>query len=323
MGLPMVWAPDALAAACFSPQGVAMLGALHGEASILIDLRQDTAPLEAINQLPAAVLIGIGGPHTMCDVVVEDEPTARALAAAVDATPMAAVVLVQLLRLQASLDPYAALVAESLAYAALQGGAEFAAWLNARGSRIRKADDRPRVQITRRGASAVVTLDRPRLFNLYDAAMRDALVASLGALRDDPEIETIALRGAGKAFCAGGDLAEFGTTRDTTVAHLIRSSANVAPMLLDLSPKLTAHVHGAAIGAGCEIAAFASHVTATVDATFALPEVTMGLVPGAGGTVSVTRRIGRQRTAWLALSGARIDAPTAQSWGLVDTLTNH
>lgn len=300
-----------------------MLGVAHGDASILVDLGGNVEALDTIDQLPAAVVIGVGNPHPVCDVVVEDEPAAHVLAAAIEPTPSAAVVLVQLLRLQEVLDPHAALVAESLAYAALQGGAEFTAWLNARGSRLRKPDDQPRVKIERHGTHAVVTLNRPRLFNLYDAAMRDALVVSLSALRDDPKIETILLRGEGKAFCAGGDLAEFGTTRDTAVAHLIRSSANVAPILIDLGPKLTVHVHGAAIGAGCEIAAFASQVTAAADATFALPEVAMGLVPGAGGTLSVARRIGRQRTAWLALSGVRINATTAQSWGLVDTLSEH
>jgi enoyl-CoA hydratase/carnithine racemase len=57
------------------------------------------------------------------------------------------------------------------------------------------------------------------------------------------------------------------------------------------------------------------------DATFRLPEIAMGLVPGAGGTVSLPRRIGRERTAWLALSGQAIDAPTALDWGLVDTIS--
>ena len=121
----------------------------------------------------------------------------------------------------------------------------------------------------------------------------DELVDTMRALIADDAVVRIELRGAGKAFCAGGDPGEFGTTRDTTLAHLIRSSANAAPLLLAAAPKLHAFVHGAAVGAGCELAAFASHVTASVDATFALPEVSMGLVPGAGGTVSVTRRIGR------------------------------
>ena len=97
--------------------------------------------------------------------------------------------------------------------------------------------------------TAVVTLDRPRLFNLYDAAMRDELVDTMRALVADDAVVRIELRGAGKAFCAGGDPGEFGTTRDTALAHLIRSSANAAPLLLAAAPKLHAFVHGAAVGA--------------------------------------------------------------------------
>jgi enoyl-CoA hydratase/carnithine racemase len=79
-------------------------------------------------------------------------------------------------------------------------------------------------------------------------------------------------------------------------------------------------LQGACVGAGVELPAFAAQVSASEDAFFQLPELAMGLVPGAGGTVSLPRRIGRQRTAWLALSGQRLDAETALAWGLVDEL---
>ncbi len=83
---------------------------------------------------------------------------------------------------------------------------------------------------------------------------------------------------------------------------------------------MRAEVHGACIGAGIELPAFARRVVAREDTWFQLPELAMGLVPGAGGTVSIPRRIGRQRTAWLALTSQRIDAETAWRWGLVDEL---
>jgi enoyl-CoA hydratase/carnithine racemase len=79
-------------------------------------------------------------------------------------------------------------------------------------------------------------------------------------------------------------------------------------------------VHGACVGAGVELPAFASRVVADPGARFRLPEVAMGLVPGAGGTVSLPRRIGRQRTCRLALTGEWLDAETALRWGLVDEL---
>jgi enoyl-CoA hydratase/carnithine racemase len=80
--------------------------------------------------------------------------------------------------------------------------------------------------------------------------------------------------------------------------------------------------HGACVGAGTEMAAFAGRVAAAPDAFFALPEVRMGLVPGAGGSVSVPRRIGRWRSAWLMLTGDRLPAATALRWGLVDEATD-
>ena len=85
--------------------------------------------------------------------------------------------------------------------------------------------------------------------------------------------------------------------------------------------RLTAEVHGACVGAGVELAAFARRVVADPATTFRLPEVGMGLVPGSGGTWSVTHRIGAQRTNWLALTGATVDVALAERWGLVDEVS--
>jgi enoyl-CoA hydratase/carnithine racemase len=74
-------------------------------------------------------------------------------------------------------------------------------------------------------------------------------------------------------------------------------------------------------GSGLEMAAFCGRVISRPDALFGLPELSLGLIPGAGGTVSVTRRIGRWRTAYLVLSGLNINVETAMAWGLVDATT--
>jgi enoyl-CoA hydratase/carnithine racemase len=100
----------------------------------------------------------------------------------------------------------------------------------------------------------------------------------------------------------------------------VRTTRSAARLLARLSDRVEARVHGACVGAGIELAAFAGRVVASEDAWFQLPELAMGLVPGAGGTVGLPRRIGRQRTAWLALTGARIGAAEAVEWGLVDLL---
>ena len=147
--------------------------------------------------------------------------------------------------------------------------------------------------------------------------MRDALVDALAAAAADPGLR-VEIDGAGPSFCSGGDLAEFGSVPDAATAHRLRLRRSAGRALAAVAERVVVRVHGACVGAGVELPAFAGRVIARRDATFRLPEVAMGLVPGAGGTVSLPRRIGRQRTALLALTGAPIDAATAQQWGLVD-----
>ncbi|MEJ7585102.1 MAG: enoyl-CoA hydratase/isomerase family protein [Acidimicrobiales bacterium] len=101
-------------------------------------------------------------------------------------------------------------------------------------------------------------------------------------------------------------------------AHLVRLLRSPARLLAAIGSRTTANLHGACMGSGIELAAFAGHVAVAPDVLIALPEVGLGLIPGAGGTVSLPARIGRHRTAWLALTGRSIDAPTALAWHLAD-----
>jgi enoyl-CoA hydratase/carnithine racemase len=91
-----------------------------------------------------------------------------------------------------------------------------------------------------------------------------------------------------------------------------------ARLMASLASRTEVRLHGACMGAGIELPAFAGRVVADPNAVIALPELSLGLIPGAGGTTSLPRRIGRQRTALLALSGMHLDARTALTWGLVD-----
>jgi enoyl-CoA hydratase/carnithine racemase len=150
--------------------------------------------------------------------------------------------------------------------------------------------------------------------------MRDALVDALTVALSDPALRII-LNGAGPAFCSGGDLDEFGTLPDPATAHLVRLAQSSGVLLSLLSPRVEARLHGTCLGAGIELPAFASRLVADPDTVIGLPEVTMGLIPGAGGTVSLARRIGRHRTAELALTQKRLDATTALDWGLVDGIS--
>ena len=242
------------------------------------------------------------------------------LAAATIRTPVAAAVMAQVLRLGAHLPFDEALVLESLAYSMLLAGAEFRAWRAATPVRTRPPSEGPRVRLAREAGVLVVAFARSEARNAVDAAMRDELVEALGFATVDPEQTPVLLTGDGPSFSAGGDLDEFGKATDPAAAHAIRVEQSPARLLRALGDRGGARVHGACIGAGIEIPAAAARVTASPDAWFRLPEVAMGLIPGAGGTASIPRRIGRQRTCFMALSGRAIDVSTALAWGLVDTV---
>ncbi len=291
-----------------------------GDAAIPVALAQLAVPTVALvrdRNAPAARRFA-----AHFDVVVGSEAELGCLDAAVRANPLASAVLAQLLRHGDARSVEAGLVAESLAYAALQAGPEFRAWLAARPvPPARRADLAPPLRVRRDEAVLHLTLDRTAKRNAYSVALRDALVEALQLAASDDTIARVILDGAGPAFCAGGDLDEFGAAPDPASAHAIRTTRSAARLLASLRDRSEVHVHGACVGAGIELAAFAARVVAREDAWFSLPELSMGLVPGAGGTVSLPRRIGRQRTAWLALSGAHLDAATALRWKLIDAIT--
>ncbi len=232
-------------------------------------------------------------------------------------TPVAALTYVWLLRQSAGLPVPAALTAESAAYSTLLAGPEFARWLAGRGP-ARAPDDRAhRVVSSRVGDVLHVRLDRPARRNAVDAAMRDALLAALAPAEWDENL-LVEISGTGPAFSAGGDLDEFGSAPDPARAHVIRLGASVAEAVHRIRDRVTVRVHGTCLGAGFELPCFAGRVLAAPDTRLGLPELAMGLIPGAGGTVSVVRRAGRWRAAWLGLTGTRVDARTAHAWGLVD-----
>jgi hypothetical protein len=212
-------------------------------------------------------------------------------------------------------------VTESLAYSTLQGGPEFARWLAERGPARMPGIADP-VQAERDGNTLRVAFNRPQRHNAFSTDARAALLEALTVAQHDPSVDEVVLTGNGPSFCSGGDLAEFGTFSDPASAHLARTRHSPALVLDALAARLgqacRAEVHGQVLGSGLEMAAFCGRVVSRPDAVFGLPELSLGLIPGAGGTVSVTRRIGRWRTAYLVLSGLTIDVETAVTWGLVD-----
>lgn len=255
------------------------------------------------------------------DLVVASRAELAELCAVFERRPLASLALVQLLRLSERLDVHAGLIAESLVYSTLQAGPEFSAWASERPApRPPRPAVGPALIVLREEDRLLLTFNRPERHNAFSSELRDALVEALQLALGDPSLVEIVLRGAGSSFCSGGDLGEFGSLPDPTTAHAVRSTRSAGRLLAAVAERMRAEIHGACIGAGIELPAFVSRVTAHPAAWFQLPEVGMGLVPGAGGTVSLPRRIGRQRTAWLALTGQRLDAARAQAWGLVDEM---
>jgi enoyl-CoA hydratase len=166
----------------------------------------------------------------------------------------------------------------------------------------------------------LVTLNRPQAANALNTQMGLDLMELFEGFSIDIEGLRVAIvTGQGtKAFCAGGDLKQRnGMTNDEWQAqHLIFERMLRAIMACPIP--VIAAVNGAAYGGGCEIAAAADFVYASTDARFALTEVTLGIMPGAGGTQNLPRAIGERRAKELILSGLPFSAAEAEAWGLVN-----
>lgn len=278
-------------------------------------LRAQACPVIGIGARP-------GGIAAACDTVLADPADAATLLANISRAPIAAMTLVQVLRATREMPAAEALTVESLAYSMLQAGPEFRRWSAehppAAGSI--PTDPGPAVEVERDGSILRLELNRPSSRNAMTVEMRDALVEAFELAATDDSIAAIELRARGACFSTGGALEEFGTAADPASAHAVRSLRLPAAALLRSRAATHFHVHGACIGAGIELPAFAQRLTASPGAFFQLPEIRFGLIPGAGGCVSIARRIGLQRTACLALSARRINAATALEWGLIDAI---
>ena len=238
--------------------------------------------------------------------------------------PIASATLAQVLRVGEGLPFDAALTLESYAYSTLLGGSEFARWAAGRqvSELVPNTSDNAPVLYARDGDAVTLTLSTPHNRNAMTAAMRDALYEALANVVDDPSQPTCVLRGEGRCFSTGGDIPEFGSAKDLAVAHFIRTVRSNARLLHALGGRAQVVLHGACVGSGIEVAAAAARRSATRTMFAQLPETTMGLIPGAGGTVTIPRAIGRHRTAWMALGNFRVPVQTAYDWGLVHEIVD-
>jgi hypothetical protein len=253
------------------------------------------------------------------DLAVPDIDVER-LIERVQQAPLAATTLAVHLRTISTVSVEQGLALESAAYGLLQAGPEFAAWRAGQLPTTWSGPIGPVVSTARDGGTLIITLDRPARHNAISTQLRDELDDALALAEADSSVTSVVLRGSGASFCSGGDLSEFGLRPDVATAHVTRLARSPARRMHHLRSRTTVHIHGATMGGGIELAAFADHIVAHPETVIALPEISLGLIPGAGGTVSVTRRIGRHRTAALALTGQTIGADIALKWGLVDTI---
>lgn len=301
-----------------------MIGEVRDRPFVFVDLGSETDDVSGV-RLPPVPVIGIGSrDHALAarlDTLIEPRFDAGAIARSIAAQPLAARIVTQLLRLVPHLPDEDALAAESLAYAALQGSDAHRLWV----SRRLRAEVVPReggVQLSRDDDVLTITLDRAEAGNAIDRTMRDALHEAFALANADSTIAKVVLRAVGKAFSLGAELSEFGTTTDPAMAHAIRSMTLPAREAVHCRNRMEVLIDGACVGAGLELAAFAARIVATRRSWFQLPELAMGILPGAGGCVSLSRRIGRQRTLLMVLSGRRLSAREALDWGLVDALVD-
>jgi enoyl-CoA hydratase/carnithine racemase len=168
---------------------------------------------------------------------------------------------------------------------------------------------------------AEIVLDRPEALNAIDTAMAHRLAQACAELATDRQVRAIVLCGTGdRAFCVGADLKERNRMSDADLLRQRPVFRAAFGGLLALSQPVVAAVHGYALGGGCELALSCDVIVADETAVFGLPETTVGLVPGGGGTQLASRRLGPGKAADLIFTGRRVEAAEAERIGLADRI---
>jgi enoyl-CoA hydratase/carnithine racemase len=164
-----------------------------------------------------------------------------------------------------------------------------------------------------------VTLNRPQAMNSLNIDVRKALVDVFHRIDEDPDVWVVIITGAGeKAFSAGADITEF--TQEQTPIEVMKSriSYDFRHAMTHQDKPIIAAVNGYALGGGLELALACDIIIASEKASFGLPEVTVGVMPGGGGTQRLPRFVGRMKAMEMILTGERIDAQEAHRIGLVN-----
>jgi enoyl-CoA hydratase len=166
-----------------------------------------------------------------------------------------------------------------------------------------------------RGRVGVVTLNRPKALNALSTPLIRELLAALHAFESDEAIGAVVLTGSEKAFAAGADIKEMQSL--TFVEAYLREQASGLERVAAFRKPLIAAVAGYCLGGGCELAMLCDFIIAADTARFGQPEITLGILPGMGGTQRLTRAVGKAKATEMILTGRMMDAAEAERSGLV------
>jgi len=174
------------------------------------------------------------------------------------------------------------------------------------------------IRSERRGAVALLTIDRPHALNALDAATLEALDARIAEVARDPGVRALVLTGEGRAFAAGADIAAMRPFTAAEAGAFSRLGHRAFAALEALAVPTIAAVNGYALGGGCELACACDWIYASAKARFGQPEVNLAIVPGFGGTSRLVRRVGVAWAKEIVLTGEMIDAELALRIGLAN-----
>jgi enoyl-CoA hydratase len=172
------------------------------------------------------------------------------------------------------------------------------------------------VLVERRGNVGLITLNRPKVFNALCDALTAELTAALDALEADDDVGAMVLTGNEKAFAAGADIKEM-RDRSFVDVYLTDFVTSSWERITRCRKPIIAAVAGYALGGGCELALMCDFIIAAETARFGQPEITIGILPGAGATQRLPRFIGKSKAMDMVLTGRMIDADEAERMGLV------
>jgi enoyl-CoA hydratase len=175
------------------------------------------------------------------------------------------------------------------------------------------------ILVETRGATGLITLNRPAALNALCEALMVELGAALRAFDADDAVGAIVLTGSEKAFAAGADIKEM---KDKSFAEVAADDfiGNRWETVLEIRKPVIAAVAGFALGGGCELAMMCDTIIAADTAKFGQPEINLGIIPGAGGTQRLTRAVGKAKAMEMILTGRMMDAAEAERAGLVSRI---